>query len=1459
MRANLPYRVLRMAVIALLLAPLLVPALMPSPAGAAGAAAFDVRLQLSTGVSSGHTYGATGDIDGDGDVDLVVQSGLTTHLFRQRADGGLGPQELLDPQSFGTDLRIVDVDGDGRKDLVMFNTNGVAVRRGLPGGTLAPTTNLAVTKARGLGLVGDYTGDGRVDLLSLTVPNGGSTGVALLAQQPDGTFGAPTTLTTYLFRSLDMALTDVDADGRLDLVAANGSAAIVRRQLAGGTLGPNQTVTSSVGVTLVEHADFDGDGIGDLAMMGTTGVVVRPGAGGGTWGPEEVLAASAGATPVALHTPDVDGDGDRDLLSIGGDLTGLHLQVPGGLVAGDPVGPISDGGAPFPPTAIGDVNGDGDDDLVVGRETTGRIDVYYSAEDNRGPVATPPAPAVAYEDTPTPIAVTATDPDGDALSLTVVTPPEHGAVGVAGLTATYQASPGYLGPDSVVLGVSDGHRRVADVTVPITVVAFAGLEGTVTDGFRGVPGIEVIVYAGATVVDQAVTDADGRYDLHQLRAGTVTVWFHDPGDTFVSEWFNDKTTQEWANGIGLTAGEVDVVDAQLVRTANTGPITVTTTQDGVDGSLRQAIGWANANPGGDTVLLAPGATYALSCAAGGHLVSTAGALTIDGDGATIVQTCPGHRVLTHTPTTPLTLSSVTLTGGSPTDDGGAVLTAGDLTLVSAELVGNTAGGRGGGAHVGDAFTMVASALADNTATGSGGGARVVFADVDATSEVRSNEASAGGGLEVLVALELDGTLADNHATGHGGGAIADRATTGLSATVSGNVAGGHGGGLQTRYGTLSGTWSSNQATGDGGAASATSPTLPLGVYRATMTGNVAGGAGGAVSAIGVDVVASTLHANGAGTRGGAAAMSAGGGLTLRDATVTDNTAPVGAALGWAGAGWASIGTSALAGPPGSTLCALAGTTPTSAGGSWADDASCQLTGTHDTVGTDPLLGPLEDNGGPTATRRPLDASPLIDLGMGLPCASTVDQRGEPRPMGPACDAGAVELPGGGIRWHGGIVVEGDDDVRDVVALSDGSVVVVGVIAAPEDIELPPDAIWAGGTEGYVARWSANGDVEWFIVLAGTGDDTLDGIALGPTGDLVVVGSVAQSATWKLGGVAGPAPVNGPTDAVVARITAEGDVVWVRTAGGSGVDAARAVDVDAAGNIAVGGTFTGPATFGAHTLTSVGTTDGFIARYAPAGGVWWARRVGSGQLEAVTGIAVTPAGTITATGWYTGTLTVGTAAFPYFPSAGGIDGWAWQLGGGGTHLRAMRYGGAGTDAGLAIDTDPAGTRLLLTGAFTGSITLGAGAGQKTATGIGGTDGFAAQLTANLTPTWVRVVGGPGDDATFGGAIGADGRSVLAVAFHGTAGVVGSPLTHTAWGAPSGTLVAPLTVDGTPRWLQRIDGPGEDVPTSAAITPDGDPIVAVRYDKSTTVGYGSQQDPLLPSGPGSWDGRTVWFGW
>ena len=71
-------------------------------------------------------------------------------------------------------------------------------------------------------------------------------------------------------------------------------------------------------------------------------------------------------------------------------------------------------------------------------------------------------------------------------------------------------------------------------------------------------------------------------------------------------------------------------------------------------------------------------------------------------------------------------------------------------------------------------------------------------------------------------------------------------------------------------------------------------------------------------------------------------------------------------------------------------------------------ATCDFAGIGDLQNTDPMLGALANNGGPTNTLALLAGSPAIDR-MPPPCSTGVDQRGTSRPQAGGCDIGAFEL------------------------------------------------------------------------------------------------------------------------------------------------------------------------------------------------------------------------------------------------------------------------------------------------------------------------------------------------------------------------------------------------------------------------------------------------------------------
>ncbi len=82
-----------------------------------------------------------------------------------------------------------------------------------------------------------------------------------------------------------------------------------------------------------------------------------------------------------------------------------------------------------------------------------------------------------------------------------------------------------------------------------------------------------------------------------------------------------------------------------------------------------------------------------------------------------------------------------------------------------------------------------------------------------------------------------------------------------------------------------------------------------------------------------------------------------------------------------------------------------------------DTNTCGFSAATDLPNTDPLLGPLADNGGPTMTHALLANSPAIDAGSPDCPPPATDQRGVQRSQRDACDIGAYELEGAGRGYR----------------------------------------------------------------------------------------------------------------------------------------------------------------------------------------------------------------------------------------------------------------------------------------------------------------------------------------------------------------------------------------------------------------------------------------------------------
>lgn len=211
------------------------------------------------------------DINNDGNLDLIVaNSGSGSNnlaLITGKAGGTFNTPTLLTAGNIPRFVQFVDVNKDGKHDIIVANefSANVSVLLNDGAGNFAAKKDYQAGSGPYMVQAADFTGDGNIDLLVCL--NKDAT-VALLANNGDGTFAAPkaASLGTAMASSpTSIALGDINADGRPDVVSAIYADQKIGLTLnSAGALGQTTMLTATGFPRGIVAADVNGDGKIDI-------------------------------------------------------------------------------------------------------------------------------------------------------------------------------------------------------------------------------------------------------------------------------------------------------------------------------------------------------------------------------------------------------------------------------------------------------------------------------------------------------------------------------------------------------------------------------------------------------------------------------------------------------------------------------------------------------------------------------------------------------------------------------------------------------------------------------------------------------------------------------------------------------------------------------------------------------------------------------------------------------------------------------------------------------------------------------------------------------------------------------------------------------------------------------------------------------------------------------------------
>lgn len=349
------------------------------------------------------------------------------------------------------------------------------------------------------------------------------------------------------------------------------------------------------------------------------------------------------------------------------------------------------------------------------------------------------------------------------------------------------------------------------------------------------------------------------------------------------------------------------------------------------------------------------------------------------------------------------------------------------------------------------------------------------------------------------------------------------------------------------------------------------------------------------------------------------------------------------------------------------------------------------------------------------------------------------------------------------RRMGGDAISGEqafDVGRSIVIDGSGNIYVAGHFAASADFG-STTLVSAGGRDGFVAKLTSGGTIQWAKRWGAAGDDYGLGVGVDAAGNVYALGSSGTAGTYsndilkfsstgaavwtksivtgtvqsfgeltvsasgsvfvcgKFKGTVdfdpGGSKMNvssGPSySAFVLKLTTTGKFDWVspfvgKTVGStSGYSSAESIVLDGSGNVIVGGYYGATVDFdpGAGTTTLPSTGGAFITKLNNSGGLVWAKALECANGPILNGMAVDAAGNIYATGQFTGTIDLDPGVGTFSRTSAG-DYWSTfvvKLDFAGNFGWGESFGGTSAVVGEGIAVDSSGT-IHLVGYYLGDV-------------------------------------------------------------------------------------------------------------------------------------------------------------
>lgn len=312
----------------------------------------------------------------------------------------------------------------------------------------------------------------------------------------------------------------------------------------------------------------------------------------------------------------------------------------------------------------------------------------------------------------------------------------------------------------------------------------------------------------------------------------------------------------------------------------------------------------------------------------------------------------------------------------------------------------------------------------------------------------------------------------------------------------------------------------------------------------------------------------------------------------------------------------------------------------------------------------------------------------------------------------------------------------------------------------------------GDFDAYITKYDTSGNFIWARQVGGfTGIEEARSVCQDSMGNIYVTGFFTGQADLDPSNNSMIVSAAGSQDVWVMKLDPNGNLIWVKTVGGSNADQANEIVLDHQGHLLIAGSFRstidldpGPA---AVNVSSAGFDDAFLLRLDTSGNYLWNAAFGNTGSDIMNTVAADADGNIIMAGTFQDSIDADPGAgVSMLVCSGNVGGFVIKTDSSGMMIFADAFAGTNNNSPRQVKVHPSG-HIFLAGSFNGSCDFDPQSSINNISSAGSDDAYLLRLDAAGNLDWVITYGGSGFEDAQGITLRSAGQLLVTGKFSGAA--------------------------------------------------------------------------------------------